>query len=256
MHGGGKDLLFPHHENERAQAECATGRKFVNYWVHNGFVTMEREKMSKSLGNFLLIKDFLKRYHPEVLRLFFLSAHYRNPIDYTDKAVDNADAALTRLYTTLERVSEIKGIDTVSPQTNEEIGALEAKFISAMEDDFNTALALASVFDLATAINRILDEGDRSVLPFVVRGRDLVVSLSRLLGLLLDDVASFMNFQARHHLAGVGLDEATIEGLINRRAEARQAKDFKKADEIRDELLEKGITLLDSPQGTKWRVKK
>lgn len=171
MHGGGKDLVFPHHENERAQAECATGRKFVNYWVHNGFVTMEREKMSKSLGNFLLIKDFLKRYHPEVLRLFFLSAHYRNPIDYTDKAVDNADAALTRLYTTLERVSEIKGIDTVSPQANEEIGVLEAKFISAMEDDFNTALALASVFDLATAINRMLDEGNRSVLPFVVRGR-------------------------------------------------------------------------------------
>ena len=101
MHGGGKDLIFPHHENERAQAECATGRRFVNYWVHNGFVTMDREKMSKSLGNFMLIKDFLKNYHPEVLRLFFLSAHYRNPVDYTDRAVDNADSALKRLYATL-----------------------------------------------------------------------------------------------------------------------------------------------------------
>ena len=108
MHGGGKDLLFPHHENERAQAECATGRRFVNYWVHNGFVTMDREKMSKSLGNILLIKNFLKFYHPDVLRLFFLSAHYRNPVDYAEKNIESADSALSRLYGLLERVSGTK----------------------------------------------------------------------------------------------------------------------------------------------------
>jgi cysteinyl-tRNA synthetase len=256
MHGGGKDLVFPHHENERAQAECATGRKFVNFWVHNGFVTMDREKMSKSLGNFLLIKDFLKEYHAEVLRLFFLSAHYRNPIDYTDRAVDNADAALQRLYATLERVGEIEGIESASPTGNEEIEGFAEKFHAAMEDDFNTALALSSIFDLATAINRMMDEADAAALPFIVRGRDILVSLARLLGLLESDVTAFMRFESHRHLAAVGLDEDGVEQAIQKRADARTAKDFKKADGIRNGLLEKGIMLLDSPQGTKWRVKK
>ncbi len=256
IHGGGKDLLFPHHENERAQAECATGRTFVNYWVHNGFVTMAREKMSKSLGNILLIKEFLKEYHPEVLRLFFLSAHYRNPVDYTDKAIENADSALQRLYTTLERVSQIQGITQVSPQANEEIGDIEARFYAAMDDDFNSALALSAVFDLATTINRMMDEGIDSALPFVIRGRNLLLSLANLLGLLVEDVAAFTRYESLRHLARVGLDEAQIEDAIKDRAEARLVKDFKKADEIRNSLLEKGITLLDSPQGTKWRIKK
>jgi cysteinyl-tRNA synthetase len=256
MHGGGKDLLFPHHENERAQAECATGRRFVNYWVHNGFVTMDREKMSKSLGNFLLIRDFLKEYHPEVLRLFFLSAHYRNPVDYTDRAIDNADSALQRLYATLERVSEVPGTEHTSSQGNEEIEEFERRFYAAMEDDFNTALALSSVFDLATAINRMIDESDPSALAYIVKGRNLLVSLARLLGLLNDDVAAFVRYESHRHLTGLGLDEALIGEAIDARAEARRAKDFARADEIRNDLLEKGIMLLDSPQGTKWRIKK
>ena len=256
IHGGGKDLLFPHHENERAQSECATGRRFVNYWVHNGFVTMAREKMSKSIGNFLLIKDFLKEYHPEVLRLFFLSAHYRNPVDYTDKAIENTDSALKRLYATLERVSESPGSANAQPKGNDEIDDLEARFYAAMDDDFNTALALSAVFDLATLINRLMDEGSESALPFVVRGRDLLLSLANLMGLLADDVGAFMRYESLRHLAKVGLDEAQVEDAIRERAEARSAKDFKKADEIRARLLEKGVTLLDSPRGTKWRVKR
>ncbi len=256
MHGGGKDLLFPHHENERAQAECATGRKFVNYWVHNGFVTMDREKMSKSLGNILLIKDFLKVYHPDVLRLFFLSAHYRNPVDYAESSVESADSALRRLYATLERVSGAKGIDDAPQEANAELDGLEQRFHAAMDDDFNTALALSSVFDLATAINRMMDEGEGANLPFVAKGRDLLLSLAHLLGLLTQDVESFTRDDARRHLVAVGLDESRIEDAIKSRIEARRNKDYQRADEIRNGLLEKGIALLDTPQGTKWRIKK
>ncbi|OPY62567.1 MAG: Cysteine--tRNA ligase [Syntrophorhabdaceae bacterium PtaU1.Bin034] len=256
MHGGGKDLVFPHHENERAQAECATGRKFVNYWVHNGFVTMDREKMSKSIGNILLIKDFVKTYDPEVLRLFFLSAHYRNPVDYTEKSIENADNALQRLYATLERISEVQGLEASSPESNEELDALEKKFYTAMDDDFNTALALSSIFDLATVINRMIDEGVGKSLPFILRGKQLLLSLANLLGLLTHDVAAFNKAQADRHLAKVGFDEAQIEDAIKSRADARASKDYRRADDIRNMLLEKGITLLDTAQGTKWRIKK
>lgn len=256
MHGGGKDLVFPHHENERAQAECATGQKFTNYWVHNGFVTMDREKMSKSLGNFMLIKDFLKSHHPEVLRLFFLSAHYRNPVDYTAKAIESAESALERLYGTLERIAEVKGLEKITPKGNEEIDSVRARFHAAMEDDFNTAVALSTLFDLATIINRMLDEGKNAPLSSVLYGRDVLLSLARLLGLLTDDVNEFMRYESQKYLSGMGITEESIETAISARMEARKAKDFQRADEIRNGLLEKGILLLDSPQGTKWRIKK
>jgi cysteinyl-tRNA synthetase len=256
MHGGGRDLVFPHHENERAQAECATGQKFVNYWVHNGFVTMDREKMSKSLGNFMLIKNFLESHHPEILRLFFLSAHYRNPIDYTDKAIESAESALQRLYGTLERISEIPGLEQVAPKESDEITEFKKRFHAAMEDDFNTALALSAVFDLITAVNRLLDEGDASSLPFVASGKETVLSLANLLGLLTDDVAAFAKYESHRHLSKVGLSEEGVEAAIESRTEARQRKNFMRADQIRSDLLEKGILLLDTPQGTKWRIKK
>ncbi len=256
MHGGGKDLLFPHHENERAQAECATGQRFVNYWVHNGFVTMDREKMSKSLGNILLIKDFLKVYHADVLRLFFLSAHYRNPVDYAESNVEAARSALARLYTTLERASGVKGLDDAPPQSNAELDNLAQRFYEAMDDDFNTALALSSIFDLATAINRMMDEGDRAHLPSIAKARDLLLSLARGLGLLTQDVEAFTRDETRRHLIAVGLDASAIEDAIRERIEARRNKDYTHADEIRNRLLEKGIALLDTPQGTKWRIKK
>jgi len=177
-------------------------------------------------------------------------------VDYTEKAIENTESALTRLYTTLERVSEKSGSSNTQPKGNDEIDDMEARFYAAMDDDFNTALALSAVFDLATLMNRLMDEGGDSALPFVVRGRDLLLSLANLLGLLTDDVAAFMRYESHRHLARVGLDEGEVEGAIEDRAEARRTKDFKKADEIRSRLLEKGITLLDSPQGTKWRIKK
>jgi cysteinyl-tRNA synthetase len=256
MHGGGKDLVFPHHENERAQAECATGRKFVNYWVHNGFVTMDREKMSKSLGNFMLIKDFLKSHHPEVLRLFFLSAHYRNPVDYTAKAIESAESALERLYGTLERIAEVKDLEKVAPKGNDEIDGAKARFHAAMEDDFNTAVALSALFDLATVINRMLDEGKNAPLSAVIYGREVLLSLAHLLGLLTDDVNEFIYYESQKHLSEVGITERNIETAIATRTEARKAKNFQRADEIRNDLLKKGILLLDTPQGTKWRIKK
>ena len=256
MHGGGKDLIFPHHENERAQAECATGRKFVNFWVHNGFVTMDREKMSKSLGNILSIKEFLASHHAEVLRLFFLSTHYRNPVDYSEKAIEAAESALFRLYATLARVSVMKAPEGMTPATSGELEELEKRFHAAMEDDFNTALALSSLFDLATAINRMADEGGPSSLPVILRGKALLLSLANLLGLLTEDAEAFMAGAARTHLAKEGLDEAAVEEAIRQRAEARRAKDYGRADEIRKMLLDKGVTLLDTPGGTQWRIKK
>jgi cysteinyl-tRNA synthetase len=257
IHGGGKDLVFPHHENEQAQTECATGHKFVNFWVHNGFVTMDREKMSKSIGNTLSIKDFLKKYHREVLRLFFLSAHYRNPVDYAQKAIDSADSALKRLYGTLERISELL------PETAlhegipyEEIDACERRFYEAMEDDFNTAVALSAIFDLSTILNRFIDEGNAAARPAIIKGGKVLVQLANLLGLLTDNVDQFIHDETLRHLSSLGMDEHTVNDMVNARTEARKAKDFAKADEIRRDLLEKGILLLDTPGGTRWRIKK
>ena len=254
FHGGGKDLIFPHHENERAQAECATGRKFVNYWVHNGFVTMDREKMSKSLGNIRTIKAFLKAYNPEVLRLFFLSTHYRNPIDYSEQSLENAEVALQKLYYTLERAREY-GTDGAAPVRNPEMEEIEKGFHEAMNDDFNTALGLSCLFDLSKIVNRMMDEHDESARPQVAFGRDLFLSIGSTLGLLGQDIETFRHTEGLRHLVRVGLDEASVQQAIDERAAARKGKDFKKADEIRAMLLQKGITLLDTPKGTAWRVK-
>jgi cysteinyl-tRNA synthetase len=256
IHGGGKDLVFPHHENERAQAECATGRKFVNLWVHNGFVTMDREKMSKSIGNILSIKDFVQRYHPEALRLFFLSSHYRNPVDYSEESILNAETALQRLYYTLERVLKAQRGRAVEAARNDELDELERRFHEAMEDDFNTALSLAAIFDLSKVINRMLDENDKATHGFIEHGKNLLLSFASILGLLQDDLSKFSEGEAMRHLGRVGMDEVQIQQAIRDRAEARKNKEYEKADQIRDMLLEKGITLLDSPDGTTWRVKR
>jgi cysteinyl-tRNA synthetase len=255
IHGGGRDLIFPHHENERAQTEAATDRRFVNYWVHNGFVNIEKEKMSKSLGNFLLIKDFLKEYHPEVLRLFFLSTHYRSPIDYNDKALEDANHALARLYSTLDRAEEFLRGHKVEPTRFGDADILEKAFLDAMDDDFNTALALASVFELSRMINKMIDEGDAGSRPFVDYNTAMLLSLTETLGLLRDRADRFNAREKVRHLARYGLDEAAIERAIEERVRARAAKDYKKADEIRNELAAKGIQLLDTTKGTGWRIK-
>ena len=255
IHGGGKDLVFPHHENERAQTEAATGRQFVNYWVHNGFVNIEKEKMSKSLGNFLLIKDFIKEYHPEVLRLFFLSTHYRNPVDYNDKSIEDTNSALQRLYYTLERTAEAEKGGKVVTQVCSEALELEKRFYEAMDDDFNTALALASVFELSKMINRMLDEQDKNTFPTIIFTRNILLSLAQELGLLHEDLNVFGQREKDRHLNRVGLNETAIEKIIEERIEARKNKDYKRADEIRNMFSQKGILLQDTPKGTEWRIK-
>ena len=255
IHGGGRDLVFPHHENERAQTESATGERFANYWLHNGFVNIEKEKMSKSIGNILLIKDFIKEYHPEVLRLFFLSTHYRNPIDYSEKSIEDTNQALHRLYYTLERVAEVEKTSPVEPKAYGEAEELEKNFYEAMDDDFNTALALSYIFELSKILNKMTDDDPKLNAPFILFTNRLYLSLAQTLGLLLDDLASFNNTEKTRHLIRVGLTEDALEKMIAQRAEARKNKDYKTGDEIRNTLAGIGILLQDSPQGTEWRVK-
>ncbi|OPY72728.1 MAG: Cysteine--tRNA ligase [Syntrophorhabdus sp. PtaU1.Bin050] len=255
IHGGGKDLIFPHHENERAQSESATGTRFVNYWIHNGFVNIEREKMSKSLGNILLIKDFIKEYHPEVLRLFFLGTHYRNPVDYNEKSIEDMNNALHRLYYTVQRVSEVERIETAEPEVYGEAEELEKLFYEAMDDDFNTALALSYIFELSKMLNKLLDEGSPVDRPFIVYTYRLFTSLARMLGLLSSDLLTFGSTEKTRHLKRVGLTPEVLEKMIEERTQARKNKDYARADEIRQILSGKGIGLLDSPKGTEWRVK-
>jgi len=256
IHGGGKDLVFPHHENERAQTESATGERFANYWLHNGFVNIEKEKMSKSIGNILLIKDFIKEFHPEVLRLFFLSTHYRNPIDYNEKSIEDTNQALYRLYYTLERIAELeKKLGPVEPKPYGEAEELEKNFYEAMDDDFNTALALSYIFELSKMLNKMIDDDPALNGPFILFTKRLFLFLANTLGLLLDDLAHFTSTEKIRHLNRVGLSLEKLNTMIAERAEARKKKDYKTGDEIRDALAGMGILLQDSPKGTEWRIK-
>lgn len=254
IHGGGKDLVFPHHENERAQTESATGLRFANYWLHNGFVNIQKEKMSKSIGNILLIKDFIKEFHPEVLRLFFLSTHYRNPIDYSEKSVVDTNHALQRLYYTLERVAELDQLGPVEPKPYGEAEVLEQRFYEAMDDDFNTALALSSIFELSKMINKMVDDDPKINAPYIVFTGRLFTALAHTLGLLMDGLSAFTSSEKIRHLKRVGLTEDNLERMIAQRAAARKNKDYKTGDAIRDALAARGILLQDSPKGTDWRI--
>jgi cysteinyl-tRNA synthetase len=255
IHGGGKDLVFPHHENERAQTEAATGSKFVNYWMHNGFVNIQKEKMSKSLGNFLLIKDFIKEYHPEALRLFFLSTHYRSPIDYNEKSIEDNNNILYRLYHTLERAFRIERSAGVAPKEFVEAAEIEKKFYEAMDDDFNAALALSYVLEISRTLNKLIDQNDESAWPFIVYTRNVFTSIADILGFLKSDFDVFDSQEKIRHLARVGLDMFSLECLMKERVEARKDKNYKRADEIREMLSRQGILLQDSPEGTKWIIK-
>jgi cysteinyl-tRNA synthetase len=261
IHGGGEDLLFPHHENERAQSIAATGGQFARFWIHNGFVTVESEKMSKSLGNFLTIRDALKIYHPEVLRVFLLSKHYRSPLDFSRKAVLDLQSGLVRIYRTLQRLADFIGehrnwTDTpLSGSLSGEIkGAFLEQFTHAMDDDLNTPAALAAVFEAVKEINRILDEHgsqpDDDTRARLESDRRDLFRAARILGILEEAPADFFGKIASSERA---LDVREIESLIDERAKARKEKAWAKADEIRDRLAEKGIILEDTPSGTTWR---
>ena len=238
IHGGGMDLQFPHHENEIAQSEAATGHPFVNYWIHNGFVQVDEEKMSKSLGNFFTVREILKQYQPEVIRYFILSSHYRSPLNYTDDNLAKAHGALQRLYTALRgSTSDGATIDS----------EFEARFSAAMDDDFNTPEALAVLFDTARALNRARDEN-------AAKADQLAATLRQLgarLGLLQADAQHFL--QSPRQTAASGLSDSDIERLIEARLAARADQDWAEADKIRNHLIENNILLEDSAEGTTWR---
>ncbi len=229
IHGGGQDLQFPHHENEIAQSEATHNCQMANYWMHNGFVRVDDEKMSKSLGNFFTIRTVLEKYDAEVVRFFILRAHYRSPLNYSDQHLDDAKVALTRLYTALRGMKvDAQVVDWTHPQA--------ARFKAAMDDDFNTPEAMAVLFDLANEVNK-----EKSITT-----AGLLKSLGAVLGLLQRDADAFVQGE----IVDGGLD---IEGLIKARIEAKKAKNFAEADRIRTELTEAGIVLEDTPQGTTWR---
>ncbi|WP_341918590.1 cysteine--tRNA ligase [Polaromonas sp. YR568] len=230
IHGGGADLQFPHHENEIAQSEGANGKPLARFWVHNGFVRVDNEKMSKSLGNFFTIREVLAKYDAETVRFFIVRAHYRSALNYSDAHLDDARNALKRLYTALHLVKPAAVlIDWSQP--------FAARFKAAMDDDFGTPEAMAVLFDLAGEVNKT-----RS--PELA---GLLKALGACLGLLQNDPAAFLQ-------AGAGLDEAAIQGLIQQRAAAKAGKNFAEADRIRQDLLARGIVLKDTPAGTTWEV--
>jgi cysteinyl-tRNA synthetase len=235
IHGGGQDLQFPHHENEIAQSEGAHGHAFVNVWMHNGFLRVNDEKMSKSLGNFFTIEDVLKVFDPEVIRFFLLRGHYRSPLNYTDAHLEDARQALTTLYTALRGRQVSPGpVDWNDPVT--------ARFKQALDDDFNTPEAMAVLFGLAREINRT---GSDAMACQLYR-------LAGIMGLLGRDPVAWLQGGAGRAVAHEG-EAGRIEALIQARAEARRSKNFAESDRIRDQLLAEGITLEDGPQGTTWR---
>ena len=229
IHGGGQDLQFPHHENEIAQSEAAHNCQMANYWMHNGFVRVDDEKMSKSLGNFFTIRTVLGQYDAEVVRFFILRAHYRSPLNYSDKHLDDAKAALTRLYNALRDVETTSdAIDWSHPEA--------VRFKAAMDDDFNTPEAIAVLFDLANEVNT----------NKATEAANLLKNLAGVIGLLAQGTDAFMQGEA----ANIVLD---IDGLIKARIDAKAAKNYAEADRIRQELADAGIALEDTPQGTTWR---
>ena len=237
IHGGGMDLQFPHHENEIAQSEAATGEKFANVWMHNGFVRIDDEKMSKSLGNFFTIRDVTAKYDPEVLRYFILTSHYRSPLNYSDKQLDNAKSALTTLYTAL------RGIDIIAVKEKE--SEYHQRVRAAMNDDFNTAEVLPVLFDLAKEVNRYKEKDKDKAAYFASILRDL----ADLIGLLQQDPDDFL----RGGSTGQGMSEDDIDALIVQRNQARDDKDWAESDRIRDVLKEEGIVLEDAGGKTTWR---
>ena len=261
IHGGGADLIFPHHENEMAQSEAFTGKPFVRYWMHNGFITVDREKMSKSLGNFFTIKEIINKYEPEVVRYFLLTAHYRSPIEFSDAQLNEAEISIDRYYTTVLRIRDFldsagkKDKDGSAADLEQILAGFRDKFIGAMNDDFNTASALGHIFELIREVNRFLDSK-----PSGEKARALVTKTSDLLA-KMGGVLNIFNrtpeewYRALMKIKKIDLAEDMLDKKIAERQEARSNKDWAAADDIRNELAQKGIILEDKQDGTSWKIK-
>lgn len=266
MHGGGQDLIFPHHENEIAQSVGANGQSFAALWMHHGFVTVKEEKMSKSLGNFLTIREVLKLWPAEVLRLFLFSTQYRNPLDYNDTALHDAEIGLERMYACLAKIDALPesamsaGDSLLSHKDKKIVSSLRDRFAAAMDNDFNTAQALGHLFDAVKTLNKaarlLLDQPNAAEDVALVRqGAADLRELAGILGLLGQNPTKYLRQKKEQMLALTDLTEAQINALIARRNKARSCKDWAAGDAVRDELLAHNIELQDGPDGTSWSVK-
>jgi cysteinyl-tRNA synthetase len=261
IHGGGADLVFPHHENELAQSEAFTGKPFVKYWVHNGFITLAKEKMSKSLGNFFTIADILEKFEPEAVRLFLLMTHYRHPIEFSDEQLREAEAMLDRYYQSVSRATDFLGVPSkkekgIADELEKAILSMKEKFRESMDDDFNTAGAVGHIYELIRELNRFLDSK-----PSGEKAREAVRSALDALSELGDVLRLFRRtpeqwYAALLELKVEGVSRADISSMIEKRDAARKEKDYKESDRIRDELASKGVVLEDKPGGvTAWKVR-
>jgi cysteinyl-tRNA synthetase len=269
IHGGGRDLIFPHHENEIAQAEGAEGKQFVKYWIHNGFININAEKMSKSLGNIMSIRGVLAANDPEAVRLFLLSNHYRSPIDYTADAISVAGSSLERFYETAARICAIHPGKSVNDSPDGVEGAKVLKtlfdrfdldFSAAMDDDFNTAKAIGHAFEVVRAANKYLDSLGDNVTPFagwvVPQFFHMQHVCGEILGVFGSNPSDYKSRNTTRATSSKGIDPAAIEDLIAKRKEARGRKDFSEADRIRNELMSKGVEIKDRPDGTcEWKIR-
>ena len=264
IHGGGQDLIFPHHENEIAQSMGATGKPFANMWIHHGFVTIRDEKMSKSLNNFLTIRDILEQYPPEVLRLFIFSTQYRNPLDFSETAMQDTEAALDRMYDCLARIAEQNdGGDypsVISDKDREKIASLKQRFEYAMDNDFNTAQALGLLFDAIKVLNKGVQalqvkQAASQDIDLLQDGGKTVKELAEILGLLQQEPQEYIREKKRRHLEEIDITVEDIEKMIHDRTQARENKDWATSDTIRDRLLQYRIELHDGVGGTTWDVR-
>jgi len=268
IHGGGEDLIFPHHENEIAQSEGSTGKPLANYWMHNGFVRINKEKMSKSLGNFFTIKDMLASYQPEVLRFFMIQTHYRSPADFSGDSLAEARQGLERCYTALKAIKDaLAGHDVPAgmpePLSGKDeafykiVAELPQKFQEAMDDDFNSAKAIGHIFDAVRHINAFADKSfaaTPAALFVLDEARRNLLEIGNVLGLFLMDPDDYFDRDRTLEVAKRGLDAARIQQLIEERNAARADKDWQKADEIRKTLTEMKVVLKDTPTDTLWKV--
>jgi len=260
IHGGGADLIFPHHENEIAQSEAYTGKPFAKYWIHNGFVTIDKEKMSKSLGNVLNIRDLLDMYDAEALRLFLLSSHYRSPIEFSHEYIKEAEATLDRVYSTIWRIEDFEKVEPKEKsksniQIELNIENLKSEFEKAMDDDFNTAKALGVIFEFIKDLNRFMDKKptNKEELTFIFNAKKIIKELGSILNLFQREPIQW--YRDLLKIKKIEISENEINRLIEERVQARKNKDWQKADSIRQKLLSKGIILEDKPDRTIWKVK-